>query len=163
MTVIGNGDIASAIPDREDLLFFASGVSNSAETRKSEFEREYNLLADQNHKRHLVYFSSIATFWGNTPYYKHKIDMENLVKKFPKYTIVRMGNIAWGSNPNTLINALKLKLEKGETLEIRDEWRYIVEKEEFIYWMNLIPERNCEIMIPGRRMKVSQILKEYIL
>ena len=37
MSIIGNGDIAMALReggvDRDDLLFFAAGVSNSRETR----------------------------------------------------------------------------------------------------------------------------------
>lgn len=44
--ILGNGDIASALRpvDRPDRLFFASGVSNSSETRLSEFNRERDLL-----------------------------------------------------------------------------------------------------------------------
>lgn len=163
MTVIGNGDISSVIPDRQDRLFFASGVSNSAETRESEFKREEKLLLEQRRDKHIVYFSSIATFTGDTPYLQHKIKMEGLVKKFPHYTIVRLGNISWGTNPNTLINAIKLKIKNGETVEIRDAYRYVVDKEEFIDWINMIPERNCEMTVSGRRMKVWQIVKEYVL
>jgi hypothetical protein len=37
--IIGHGDIASVILDRIDRLYFASGVSNSAETD----ERAYSL------------------------------------------------------------------------------------------------------------------------
>ena len=37
--IIGKGDIASILIDREDVIFFASGVSNSSEIRQSEFER----------------------------------------------------------------------------------------------------------------------------
>ena len=40
--IVGNGLIASLFydVDREDVIFFASGVSNSLETELSEFQRE---------------------------------------------------------------------------------------------------------------------------
>lgn len=161
--IIGNGDISSVLPDREDRLYFASGVSNSQESRESEYKREKDLLLEQSKKRHLVYFSSIAVLFGKSRYYDHKREMEEVVKTFPHYTIIRLGNIAWGTNPNTLINGLKNKIKNGETLEIRDEYRYIVEKDEFLYWINLIPEWNCEMNIVGKRMKVVEVVKEYVL
>lgn len=161
--VIGNGDLATIIPDKENILYFVSGVSNSSETRETEFQREAKLLMEQKTSRHLVYFSSLAIFEKDTPYFRHKKAMESLVKTFPHYTIVRLGNISWGNNPNTLINAMKLRIKNGETLEIRDEYRYIVDKDEFLYWVNQIPEWNCELSITGKRMKVWQVVKEYVL
>jgi hypothetical protein len=68
---------------------------------------------------------------------------------------VRIGNITWGDNPHTLINYLS----SHPNAEIRDEYRYIVNKEEFFYWMDLLPARNCEISIPGKRLKVHRGLK----
>jgi hypothetical protein len=162
--VIGNGDIASVLPDREDFLYFASGVSNSRETRKSEFDREVNLLKEQGNNRRLVYFTSLAVLdRQDTPYFKHKRRMEELVKTFPKHTIVRIGNIDWGNNPHTIINSLKNDIRDGKTIKIKDEYRFIVEKDEFLFWINKIPDFNCEITIIGKRMKVIDVLKNYIL
>ena len=156
--IIGDGDIASALPNREDLLFFASGVSDSQETRESEYQREEDLLLKQDQGNHFVYFSSLAIFYSHTRYTKHKLKMENRVKeKFPVYTIIRLGNITWGKNPYTLINYLKAHPEA----EIRDEYRYICNEEEFLHWINLIPKWSCEMNVPGRRLKVSEIVKEY--
>ena len=104
--IIGNGDIASAIKDRKDLLFFASGVSNSRETRESEYRREIDLLLKQDKNSHIVYFSSLCVFYSNSRYAQHKRYMEKLVKGFRKWTIIRLGNITWGTNPHTLINFL---------------------------------------------------------
>ena len=44
--IIGNGLIASLFNeyDKENVVFFASGVSNSSETRREEFLREENLI-----------------------------------------------------------------------------------------------------------------------
>ena len=156
--ITGSGDIASVLPNREDLHFFASGVSNSQETRESEYEREEDLLLEQDETKHLVYFSSLAIFYGNTRYTRHKKIMELLVRNcFENHTIIRLGNISWGTNPNTLINYLKAHPES----EIKDEYRYVCDKNEFLHWVNLIPEWSCEMNITGRRMKVAEIAKEY--
>ena len=58
--IVGKGDIASILNDRDDVTFFVSGVSNSSETRLEEFEREKKLLFEQNKDICLVYFSSIT-------------------------------------------------------------------------------------------------------
>lgn len=100
--IIGHGDIASVLPDKKDLLFFASGVSNSQETRESEYTREKNLLKEQDRKSHLVYISTLAVFYGSSRYVKHKREMEELIKQeFSRYTIIRIGNITWGTNSHT--------------------------------------------------------------
>jgi nucleoside-diphosphate-sugar epimerase len=159
--VIGNGDIASALEevDRDDLLFFASGVSNSLEIRESEYEREVNLLLNQPVMKHLVYFSSLAVFYSDTRYAWHKKEMEGLVKNvFQRYTIIRLGNITWGNNPNTIINFFKNKLSNNEPIEIRDEYRYVVWLEEFLHWINMIPDWSCEMNIPGEMMKIEEIV-----
>lgn len=157
--IIGNGDLSSVLLDRDNRLFFVSGVSNSQETRESEYEREKNLLYDQPLGAHLVYFSSLAVFASNTRYADHKREMEFLVREmFPTHTIVRIGNIDWGNNSHTLINYLRAHPDA----EIRDEWRYVVNKEEFLYWINLIPDWSCEMNIIGRRLKVQEIYDEYV-
>lgn len=163
--IVGNGDIASVlkkIDNRLDRVYFASGVSNSQEDREEEYKREVSLLAKQDQSKHLVYFSSLAIFYGDTRYVRHKRIMERIIKEaFPLYTIIRLGNITWGNNPHTLINYFRHKIKKGEPFEIRDEYRYIVDKDEFLHWIGLIPNFSCEMNITGRRMKVAEIVKEY--
>jgi hypothetical protein len=161
--IIGHGDIGTALkeamrPADEDYIFFASGVSNSSETKEREFRREVNLLMKQSKNKHLVYFSSLSIFYDGTHYVLHKMYMETMIKKhFPRYTIVRLGNITWGENPHTLINYLKTHPEAP----IKDVYRYIIDKEEFLHWIELIPSWSCEMNITGRRMKVAEIVKEY--
>jgi hypothetical protein len=158
--IIGHGDIAKALKGtRPDLTFFASGVSNSAETRQLEFQREMSLLALQPATSHLVYFSSLAVFFSDTPYFKHKRAMETVVKyAFPKHTIVRIGNIDWGKNPHTLINYLRAHPDA----ELKDEYRYIVDKKEFLYWIRVIPDWPCEMNIIGRKLKVKDVYDKYV-
>ena len=160
MPIIGNGDIASALKDREDRLYFASGVSNSAETRGSEFLRESTLLLKQDRSSHLVYFSSLCIFYLSTPYSRHKMNMESIVKiNFEKYTIIRLGNINWGSNPYTIINYLKNKIRNNEPFKIQDTYRYIINKEEFLHWIDLIPDWSCEMNVPGELLTINEIVR----
>lgn len=162
--IVGNGDIASVLVDREEVTFFASGVSNSQEDKETEYAREINLLLAQDRLSHLIYFSSLAIFYSDTRYTQHKRAMEVKIKQwFPRYTIMRLGNIDWGSNPHTLINYFRYRLATGEPVNIRDEYRYIVDKKEFLHWVNLIPEWNCEMNITGRRLKIQEIYDEYIV
>ena len=162
MAIVGNGDIASALTDREDRLYFASGVSNSQETRESEYQREIDLLLAQDKTQHIVYFGSLSIFYADNRYAQHKRTMEALVKEhFKLYTIVRIGNITWGTNPRTIINFFRAKIQRGEPLEIREAYRYVVNKEEFLYWVNMAPEWSCEMNIPGKRMTIKEIVQEY--
>lgn len=160
--IIGNGDIASVLPDRPDLLFFASGVSNSKETDEAAYNRERNLLLSLNKDQHIVYFSSLAVFYGKTRYVKHKLEMEAIVKFwFTKNTIIRLGNITWGDNPHTLINYFRRVIKERMPYQVDDAYRYIIEQDEFLHWINLIPAWTCEMNIPGRRMKVVDIVEKY--
>lgn len=165
MSIEGNGDVASVLTDRPGMVFFASGVSNSQELRESEYQREKDLLLQQDRSQKLVYFGSLSIFYSDTRYTQHKKEMEELVKEnFPDYCIVRIGTITWGDNPHTIINTLKNHVANEEPLEIRDVYRYVIDKDEFLHWIDLIPANmNCEINIPGKRMKVAEIVKEYVL
>ena len=161
--IVGHGDIASALKDRKDLLFLASGVSNSREKRESEYQREIDLLLRQDKSKHLVYFSSLCIFYAKGRYARHKMQMEELVRKnFKRYTIIRIGNITWGRNPHTLINYLKNRAQQDKGLEIQDTYRYLVDKAEFLHWMGMIPKWNCEMNITGQRLKVAEIVKKYV-
>jgi len=159
LLIVGEGDIASVLPEREDLLFFASGVSNSGEIDESEYQREKDLLLEQDPEAHVVYFSSLSVLNGMSRYIQHKREMESLVKEnFDPYTIFRIGNITWGNNPHTLINYLQNHPEA----EIRDEYRYIVDEDEFLHWVDMIPPWSCEMNVPGRRLKVKEVVNEYV-
>lgn len=163
MTIEGKGDIARVLEDRPGILFFARGVSNSQETRESEYQREKETLLCMDRTQRLVYFGSLSIFYNNNRYAQHKREMEQLVREnFPRYCIVRIGNISWGDNPHTLINHLRNRVAQGQPVEIQDVYRYVVDQDEFLHWISLIPDFNCEINIPGARMKVKDIFKKYV-
>jgi len=159
--VIGDGDLAQALKkvDRPDLLLFASGVSNSRCRDEAEYNREVRLLLQQDRRAHIVYFSSLAVMWSDTRYFRHKRYMEVLIhENFPMWTIVRLGNIDFGKNPNTLINYLR----SHRKAPIKDEWRYVCSEDELLHWVERIPEWSCEMNIPGRRLRVKEIHDEYV-
>jgi len=168
MKIIGHGDIASALIKHtttlKNRLYFASGVSNPKEARESEFQREKDLLAKQKKDLQIMYFSSLSIFTTESRYTQHKKEMEALVKKFPKYAIVRIGTITWGNNnPNTLVNFLRGKVNRGEPFKIRDVNRYVLDESEFMEWVNLTPLRgNWEMNITGRKLTELQIFRRYV-
>ena len=160
--ITGHGDIAQALAEADlgDKLFFASGVSNSQETRESEYQREKDLLLAQDRTRHVVYFGSLSIFYADGRYQQHKKEMEQLVRdNFPHYSIIRIGNITWGDNPHTIINFFKEKIQSGEPFEVRDDYRYIVTKQDFLDCVNSLPDTNVEKNLMGERVKVATIVK----
>ena len=99
--IIGNGLIASLFKetDREDVVFFASGVSNSLETRSEEFLREENLIKktiQENPEKIFVYFSTCSVYDSSktgSNYVLHKLKMEQLIKESVEhYLILRVSN-----------------------------------------------------------------------
>jgi hypothetical protein len=160
--IVGRGDIASVLNDRDGAIFFVSGVSNSNETRESEFMREIELLDKQDKTKCLFYLSSIALddLSKNSQYLQHKRKMELLIKSnFENYNIIRIGNITWGNNPNTFINYIKNKKSKGESVEIKDEYKYVIDKEQLVLLTDNLPLTGKNtICVFGRMAKVAELV-----
>ncbi|CAA7194365.1 Rossmann-fold NAD(P)-binding domain-containing protein [Chryseobacterium potabilaquae] len=146
--IIGNGILANAlIPyDRDDIIFFASGVSNSLETRNSEFEREITLLQttlEKNANKKLVYFSTCSIYDSSktqSPYVLHKLNIESkIVQDFENFAIFRIGNaIGKGGNPNTLINFLKNSIESRTKIWVhKNAGRSIIGVNDIALFINL--------------------------
>lgn len=149
--IIGSGDIAKAIQDREGFIFYASGNSNRHPIKPCESDKEVGL------DEMFVYFSTLSIYYSDSEYTKHKIEEEQEIKrKLVNYCIVRIGNITWGDNPNTIINHLR-----KDQSRIDDTYRYLIDQDELNHWLQLIPRYGKhEFNITGRRMKVSEIVKE---
>lgn len=169
MAIIGHGDIAQALieagVDRKEVIFFCSGVSNSGETRKECYEREIKLINGQSAGYHFVYFSSLCIYDSDTMYANHKRMVEEMVMaRFTHYTIIRMGNIDWGNNPNTFINYFKNKIKNKEPFEVFKVYRNIVDKHEFIYWVTKIRIGVIDIMnVTGKQIYVPDFVKGLLL
>jgi hypothetical protein len=162
--IIGRGDIGSILNDRENAIFFASGVSNSLETRDSEYERERKLLNEQDKTKCIFYISSITIDnkekFEMSKYLQHKKSMEDYIKdNFKYYNIIRIGNITWGKNPNTFLNYIKNKIKNNESFFISDEYKYMVDKEQLLLLTDNLPlNGQNQISIFGRMVKVKDLI-----
>ncbi|WP_066222821.1 NAD-dependent epimerase/dehydratase family protein [Formosa haliotis] len=127
--VVGTGLIANAFvreyKNSKDVVIFASGVSNSNETRLSEFQREKRLLENslKDYPNALfVYFSTYSLGDPdsiNKPYVLHKIEMEHLVNRHRKFLILRVSNVVGhNGNPNTIFNFFVHKLKANELITV---------------------------------------------
>jgi nucleoside-diphosphate-sugar epimerase len=134
--IIGSGLIANSLKniDSEDNLFFASGVSNSLETRSSEFEREFSLLKksiEADNESKLVYFSTLSVndqSKQDSHYVLHKLEIEDYIKNnCSNYLILRIGNIVGkGGNPNTLFNFLKNQITNSSEFKVHSKARRLL-------------------------------------
>ncbi|SHK28591.1 NAD-dependent epimerase/dehydratase family protein [Epilithonimonas mollis] len=126
--IIGRGLVASLFldADRDDIIIFASGVSNSLETRKEEFQREENLIKktmSENPEKIFIYFSTCSVYDSSkteSDYVLHKLKMEQLIKySCKKYLILRVSNVVGkGGNPNLLMNYLIRSVNNNETINV---------------------------------------------
>ncbi|REC44895.1 NAD-dependent epimerase/dehydratase family protein [Chryseobacterium sp. 5_R23647] len=126
--IVGKGLIASLFTahDRENTIFFASGVSNSLETRIEEFLREENLIKNtitENPDKIFVYFSTCSIYDSSktgSDYVLHKLKMEQLIKKScNQFLILRVSNaVGKGGNPNLLMNYIVKAVKNDETINV---------------------------------------------
>jgi nucleoside-diphosphate-sugar epimerase len=129
--IIGNGLLASAFmlnfANDANVTIFASGVSNSRETSLDAFARERAMLLTalaqaQAHNTLILYFSTCSVHdleLEESPYVKHKIDMENLVRDCPRFAIFRLPQVVGHTpNPNTLTNYLHRQIRSGAPFQI---------------------------------------------
>jgi hypothetical protein len=144
--IIGNGSLAKLINDREGFTFFASGVGDSrSAVLYAEFLREHDTLLEfAGDDECLVYFSTISKFHKMSPYIRHKLKMETLVRLWEC------------TNPHTFINAYKAK-----SYEHKDEYRYMISKEQLNFITDNLPQTGKhEISIFGEMLKISECLKK---
>jgi nucleoside-diphosphate-sugar epimerase len=115
--VVGNGLIAKKFKDYaelEDVVIFASGVSNSKDVPAEEYIREIKLLQstmDACPNSLLVYFSTCSIFdpeESQSAYILHKKNIESIItKKQKRYNIFRISNLAGRTNNQfTILNFL---------------------------------------------------------
>ena len=126
--IVGNGLIASLFTecDQENIIFFASGVSNSLETKKEEFLREENLIKKtitENPNKVFIYFSTCSIYDSSkaeSQYVLHKLKMEQIIIQLcPQYLILRLSNaVGNGGNPNLLMNYLVRSVKNSETINV---------------------------------------------
>jgi len=131
--IVGSGLLARGFEpffaDRDDVCIYAAGVSNSSCVDVSEFERErlrLQLALDiAANADAFLYFSTCSVYDPcalDTPYVKHKMNMENNVSKHPKHMIIRLPQVAGKTaNPHTLLNYLFTRISRSESFHL---WRH---------------------------------------
>lgn len=126
--IIGKGLIASLFTDVDmnEVVFFASGVSNSSEKRKEEFLREQNLVEETIAKypnKLFVYFSTCSIYDSskyNSSYVLHKLHIEEVIKQnTANYLILRVSNAVGNrGNSNLLMNYLYRQIMMNQQLNV---------------------------------------------
>ncbi|MGQ3355549.1 MAG: NAD-dependent epimerase/dehydratase family protein [Phreatobacter sp.] len=125
--IVGRGLVATAFRPYEaaleDTVVFASGVSDSRETRDEAFAREEGLLRDSIATgRRLFYFGSCSVLdpeMAGTAYVRHKLRMEELVRTAQSFTIFRLPQVVGRSdNPVLLTNFLHSRIASDTPFEV---------------------------------------------
>lgn len=153
--VIGNGLIANLFKHsrHKNCIYFASGVSNSLEIRKEEFEREENLILEtmnNNPELLFIYFSSCSIYdstKNESPYVLHKLKMEQLIKNTMKrWLILRISNaVGNGGNPNLLMNYLVRSVKNDEVINVHTKaTRNLIDVKDIKSICNNLIENNKE-------------------
>lgn len=134
--IIGNGMLAKEFreyQDSDDIIIFASGVSNSQEKQIIEFNREKKLLINiinQIDNRTIVYFSTCSmydNYFSNNEYVKHKLKMEELIStKCKKYIILRLPQVIGNNNKFQLMGFLFSKIKNHEKFDLYDVERNLI-------------------------------------
>jgi hypothetical protein len=154
--VIGKGLIGEkfeSYKDNEEIIIFASGVSNSKNIDAQHYKREINLLKEtiENHTtKTLVYFSTCSIYdhsENNSAYAIHKKEIEYYIQNnHTTYYIFRVSNlVGFTNNKNTVLNYFFHQIKTGA---------------HFYLWENAI--RNL-IDIDDMKRIVDNILNESLL
>lgn len=124
--IIGNGMIANAMKNIDDdsFIFFCSGVAKSDAINEFEFDREKKLLKTfHGTDKFLVYFSSYFLNFNDylkKPYYKHKCEIENIIKlNFKNFKIFRLPQVVgFSKNKTTLANFIYYSILQDVTFTV---------------------------------------------
>ena len=175
--IVGNGLLAKSFlhyKDDNNIVIFASGVSNSTTPTEIDCLREQKLLKDtisMNKNKTIIYFSScdIANDKLNrNPYYIHKNNMEMIVKLQAKnYYIFRLPQvIGKGGNKNTLMNFLVNSIKNRSEFTLYNQtYKSIIDISDvikmcdYVITNNLYESQGINILNPNY-ISVESIVKE---
>lgn len=175
--VIGNGLIANQFKsynNDENVLIFASGVSNSSEVNDTEFLRELNLVKEaisKNKRAKFIYFSSLSvndTSVSYRPYVHHKLIIEKYLFNYCKnFLIFRVSNVVGSiKNKNTILNFFIDAVKNNAPIEIwKNAERNLIDIEDlFIISDKIIKTQEFSNQIiniaTSKNLSVLTIIKE---
>lgn len=136
--VVGSGLLARAFAEygiNDDIVIFASGVSNSKESTHEQFKREENLLKSYLEKygksKYFIYFSTCSmfdTYFERSEYTKHKMNMEKIIiDNSIRYNIFRLPQVLGKNNQNQLVGFLYHAINNGVDFDLYDIERNIID------------------------------------
>lgn len=169
--IVGRGLIASLFVnvDKDNVIFFASGVSNSLEVRDEEFLREENLIKKtiaENKEKIFVYFSTCSIYDSSktgSDYVLHKLKMEQLIKNScNQFLILRVSNaVGNGGNPNLLMNYIVRAVKNNETINVHTKaTRNLIDVEDIKnITFNLIDSRSLNKIVNVAYVKNYSIIE----
>lgn len=151
--VVGSGLLAKAFLSYEkknDILIFASGVSNSKETSQEQFAREEHLLSlyleKYGNSTYFIYFSTCSafdTYFDRSAYTKHKINMEQIIiEKALKYNIFRLPQVLGKNNKNQLVGFLSDAIKMEKSFELFDIERNIIDIDDIFLIIDTVLKEN---------------------
>ncbi len=148
--VIGNGLIAKAFSkyiQNNDIMVFASGVSNSASTKESDYSREFEMLKQYGQaEARFVYFSTLSVFDSSlehTAYIKHKKQIEDYIQNhIENFVLFRLPIVVGRSaNPHTLMNYIFNKIKNNETITVHtNACRFLIDVDDVTKYLSPIIE-----------------------
>jgi nucleoside-diphosphate-sugar epimerase len=164
--IIGTGLIASAFSKSEkkydNLIIFASGVSDSKQTDVNEYRREESLILNtinENKGLKFIYFSSMLAGIKNNQYYNHKVNIEKLITdNAKKYLIFRAPQIIGHTgNKNNIINAFKNSILNENTVNVfSNAKRAIIDVDDLVNIVNYcVDKTTCSIINISNIEKIS--------
>lgn len=169
--VIGNGLLSRAFMDysnNDQVVVFASGVSNSGETNILAFQRELDLLnyiIETKMDCLLIYFSTTSIYDEHEftkPYVQHKIRMEEKIRKMTKnHVIFRLSNVVGQSqNKNTIFNFLAENIKCEMTIQLwKNAYRNLIDIDHVVENIDYLLRDKSNI-ITGSTLNIGN-LKDY--
>jgi hypothetical protein len=166
--IIGNGSIALSFKkskfDYSEYIIFASGVSDSTETKESEYTRELDLIKDTIDtypNLTFIYFTSVLSSKKSNRYYQHKYDMEDfIVKNCKKWIIFSIPQvISFNGNKKNIINFFKNSILENKDLVIASGvYRSLLDVSDLV---NIV--EYCKDKTPNGYIHISGIEKQSIM
>jgi len=173
--VIGNGLLAKTFVHykyNKEVVIFASGVSNSLESDAVEFNREFKLLKKTIAKYpaiKLVYFSTLSIedeSVKHRAYIKHKLQLENYIKKnVSNYLIGRVSNVVGPiGNTHTIINYLVHAIKNGDQLDVwKQAERNIIDKEDVSFIVDELLKKKNKSSIVNIALSENILVTDIVL
>jgi len=147
--IIGKGLLGKAFEkyrSSEDILIFASGVSNSLEQKSGAFLREEVLLKEflGNRDALFVYFGTCSVYdpsRNTSAYVQHKLRMEEIIKgSGNSFAIFRLPQIVGHcSNQSTVLNYFYHNIATGKPFDLwGNAIRYLVDIDDVVRFVSFV-------------------------